>query len=112
MLSPDTIAASLILFHQQQTEKIEVFWIEATSSRQELSAELVKRFAGLPILVALVNKNRFHDANGVSDDLNLTIQENEAWFAPANRELVGDQQKFSLVLVSKRPLGIRSSRRR
>lgn len=106
MLSPDTIAASLIQFHHQQTEKIEVFWIEATSSRQELSAELVTRFTGLPILVALVNKNRFHDANGVSDDLNLTIQENEAWFAPENRELVGDRQKFSLVLVSKRPLGI------
>lgn len=106
MLSPDTIAASLIRFHQQQTEKIEVFWIEATSSRQQLAAELTTRFAGLPMLVALVNKNRFHDANGVSDDLNLTIQENEAWFTPENRELMGDRQKFSMVLVSKRPLGI------
>jgi hypothetical protein len=106
MLSSDTIATSLIRFHEQQTEKIEVFWIEAASSRQQLMSELTAHFSGRPILVALVNKDRFHDANGVSDDLNLTIQENDAWFNPENRNLVRDCQKFSLVLVSKRPLGI------
>lgn len=106
MLSPETIADSLLRFHRRQTEKIEVFWIEATSSRQQLVADLAARLAGHPIMVAPVAPNRFQDANGVSDDLSLTIQENPAWCTPQARELVAEHLRFSLVLVSKRPLGI------
>lgn len=106
MLSPDTIADSLLRFHQQQTEKIEVFWIEATSPRQTLVADLAARLAMHPIMVAPVAPNRFQDANGVSDDLSLTIQENEAWCTSKARELIAEHQRFSLVLVSKRPWGI------
>jgi hypothetical protein len=109
MLSSDTIAASLINFHHQQTEKIEVFWIESTSSRQQMLEELAKRFTELPILVARVNRDRFNDPNGVSDDLNLTIIENKDWFTAKVREQVINCQKFSLVLISKSPLSIPQS---
>jgi hypothetical protein len=106
MLSPDTIADSILRFHRQQTDEIEVFWIEATISRQQLVADLAARLAGHPIMVAPVAPNRFQDANGVSDDLSLTIQDNQAWCTTQARELVAEHRRFSLVLVSKRPLGI------
>lgn len=106
MLNPSTIAQSLIRLHQDQTEKIEAFWIETSESRQQLKTELSARFLGYPILVALVEKDRFDDPNGVCDELNLTIQENMEWFSPDIRQLIGERQKFSLILVSKRPLAV------
>ncbi|HHT8833900.1 TPA: hypothetical protein ACT5B7_005565 [Burkholderia cenocepacia] len=106
MLSSSTIADSLLRFHRQQTDDIEAFWIESTGSRQQLTTELQALVLGLPILVTVVPRNRFVDPNGIVDDLSLTIQENEAWFTPERRELVIRDQKFSIVLVSKRPLGV------
>lgn len=106
MLTPRTIAQSLVRMHQEQSEKIEAFWIETTGSRQQLKAELSMFFSGHPILVALVEKDRFDDPNGICDELNLTIQENKEWFKSDIRQLIAEQQKFSLVLVSKRPLAV------
>lgn len=106
MLNPITIAQSLIRLHQDQTEKIEAFWIETSGSRQQLKTELSALFSGHPILVALVEKDRFDDPNGVCDELNLTIQENREWFTSDIRQLIGERQKFSLILVSKRPLAV------
>lgn len=106
MLSPPTIADSLIRFHQQQTEDIEAFWVESSGSRQQLVPELQALTEGRPILVTTVSGGRFADLDGIVDDLSLTIQENEAWFTPARRELIIRDQKFSIVLVSKRPLSV------
>lgn len=106
MLSPSTIADSLRRFHRQQNEDIEAFWIESTGSRQQLATELQGLAEDLPILVTTVVRGRFIDPNGIVDDLSLTILENEAWFTPGRRELVIRGQKFSIVLVSKRPLGV------
>ncbi|MDZ7584707.1 MAG: hypothetical protein U0938_07725 [Thiobacillus sp.] len=106
MLSPSTIADSLRRFHRQQNEDIEAFWIESTGSRQQLATELQALVEDLPILVTTVVRDRFIDPNGIVDDLSLTILENEAWFTPGRRELVIRSQKFSIVLVSKRPLGV------
>jgi hypothetical protein len=106
MLSTDTIAESLLQLHLQQVEKIEVFWIEVTSSRQQLIQDLTERLGRHPIMVAQVARDRFQDPNGVCDDLNLTIQENQHWCTQEARELVAAHQRFSLVLVSKRPLTI------
>jgi hypothetical protein len=106
MLSPQTIAASLIRFHEEQTEDIEAFWVESSTSRQELVSELDALVEGLPILVATVAKGRFADPDGVVDDLNVTILDNEEWFTPTRRELIVRDEKFSIVLVSKRPLGV------
>lgn len=106
MLSPPTITDSLIRFHQQQTEDIEAFWVESSGSRQQLVPELQALTEGRPILVTTVGSGRFADPDGIVDDLSLTIQENEAWFTPARRELIIRDQKFSIVLVSKRPLGV------
>ena len=106
MLNPSTIAQSLIRLHQDQTEKIEAFWIETSGSRQQLKTELSARFPGHPILVTLVEKDRFDDPNGVYDELNLTIHENKEWFTSDIRQLICERQKFSLILVSKRPLAV------
>jgi hypothetical protein len=106
MLSPQTIAASLIRFHEEQTEDIEAFWIESSTSRQELVSVVGALIEGLPILVATVAKGCFTDPDGVVDDLNVTILENEEWFIPSRRELIVRDEKFSIVLVSKRPLGV------
>lgn len=106
MLSPPTIADSLRGFHQEQDEDIEAFWIESTSSRQRLATELQSLIADLPILVTTVVRDRFTDPNGIVDDLSLTINENQAWFTPERRKLVIRDRKFSIVLVSKRPLGV------
>ena len=106
MLSPSTIADSLRSFHQEQNEDIAAFWIESTSSRRQLAAELQSLTEDLPVLVTTVVRDRFTDPNGIVDDLSLTIKENEAWFTPERRELVIRDQKFSVVLVSKRPLGV------
>jgi hypothetical protein len=106
MLSPATIADSLIRFHQQQTEDIEAFWIESSGSRQHLVLELQTLMEGRPILVTTVAQGRFFDPDGIVDDLSLTIHEHAAWFTPARRESVIRAEKFSVVLVSKRPLGV------
>lgn len=106
MLNPETIADSLIRFHQEQTEDIEAFWIESSTSRNELVSALDSLTEDLPILVATVAKGRFTDPDGVVDDLNVTILENEKWFTPLRRELIVRDEKFSIVLVSKRPLGV------
>jgi hypothetical protein len=106
MLSPSTIADSLRRFHRQQSEDIEAFWIESAGSRQQLATELQTLVEDLPLLVTTVVRDRFIDPNGIVDDLSLTILENEAWFTPVRRELVIRDQKFSIVLVSKRPLGV------
>lgn len=106
MLSPSTIADSLRRFHQQQNDDIEALWIESAGSRQQLVTELQALIDDLPILVTTVGRDRFMDPNGIVDDLSLTVLENEAWFSPERRELVIRDQKFSIVLVSKRPLGV------
>lgn len=106
MLSPQTISDSLIRFHLQQTEDIEAFWVESSTSRQELVSALNSLTEGRPILVASVIKGRFIDPDGVTDDLNVTILEHEDWFTPVRREQIIRDQKFSIVLVSKRPLGV------
>jgi len=106
MLSPFTIADSIRRFHLQQTADVEAFWIESAGSRQQLVTELQALVEGLPILVTTVGRDRFIDPNGIVDDLSLSIQENNAWFTPERREFVIRDQKFSIVLVSKRPLGV------
>lgn len=106
MLSPPTIADSLIRLHQQQTEDIEAFWVEWSGSRQQFAVDLQTLTEGRPILVTRVQIGRFADPDGIVDDLSLTIQENEAWFTPARREAILRDQKFSIVLISRRPLGV------
>ena len=106
MLSPQTIANSIIRFHQEQTEDVEAFWIESSTSRSELVSELTSLTDGFPILVAVVTKGRFTDPDGVFDDLNATILENEEWFTSNRRELIVRDEKFTIVLVSKRALGV------
>lgn len=106
MLSPSTIADSLIRFHQDQIADIEAFWVESSGSRQQLVSELHALTEGRPILVTAVASGRFTDADGIADDLSLTISENQEWFTPVRRELIIRDQKFSIVLISKRPLGV------
>lgn len=106
MLSPSTIAESLCRLHQKQNKDIGAFWIEWADSRKQLGTELQSLTKDLPILVTAVASGRFMDPNGVIDDLSLIISEHEDWFTPEKRRLVIRDQKFSIVLISKRPLGV------
>ena len=106
MLSSKTIADSLLDFHKRQTEIIEAFWIESSNSRQTLASELEALIGDHPILIAAVASGQFTDPNGVVDELSLTIEENEKWFSTERRSWVIRDQKFSIVLVSKRALGV------
>ena len=62
--------------------------------------------AGLPILTAAVQKGSFDDPNGIIDDLAKLISDHSEWFGDGNRVAIIKEEKFSLVLVSKRALGV------
>jgi len=106
MLNAPVIAEYLKKRHRDSPSEVAAYWLEESASRSELVSLLSSSFAGLPILVATVPKNAFDDPNGVIDDLAMLISANSAWFTEANRAAVIRDQKFSLVLVSKRPLGV------
>ena len=106
MLNPSTIAELLRTSHRQQNEDIEAFWVESQGSRQGLVSELQALTNDLPILITTVGRNRFIDPDGIIDDLSLTILDNKDWFTPERRRLVIRDQKFCVVLVSKRSLGV------
>lgn len=106
MLTAPVIAEYLKKLHRERPSEIAAYWLEESASRSELVSLLSNSFAGLPILVATVPKNAFDDPNGVIDDLAMLIAANSAWFTEANRAVIVRDQRFSLVLVSKRPLGV------
>ncbi len=106
MLSADVIAEHLRRLHLERSQDIAAYWLEEATSRSELASQLSQRLADLPIVVASVPKGAFDDPNGIIDDLSKLVDENHSWFTEENRKLIIDTQKFSLVLLSKRPLGL------
>jgi hypothetical protein len=55
---------------------------------------------------AVVKGGDFDDANGIIDELARTIEAYRSWFAEQMRSAVIRDQKFSLALISKAPLGV------
>lgn len=106
MLSTQVIAEHLRRLHLERTQDIAAYWLEEATSRSELASQLSQRLVDLAILVVTVPKGAFDDPNGIIDDLSKVIEDNFGWFTEENRKLVIGTQKLSLVLLSKRPLGL------
>jgi hypothetical protein len=106
MLTVDVIADHVRRLHMGRARDIAAYWLEEPASRSELAQQLSSRLASLPILVATVPKGAFDDPNGVIDDLSRLIEDNSGWFTEVNRNSIIRDEKFSFVLLSKRPLGV------
>jgi hypothetical protein len=106
MLNTQVIADYVKSLHQSRNAEIGAYWLEETSSRAELVSQLGVALDGLPILTVAVPKGAFDDPNGIPDDLAQVIEAQLAWFSEKNRAAIINEQKFSMVLISKRPLGL------
>jgi len=106
MLSPHTLSDYIGRLHRERPEGVAAYWVEETGSRTELARSLGQHLAELAVMPAIVRGGDFDDANGVIDDLARTIEGNQSWFTAQMRQAIIRDQKFSLVLISKAPLGV------
>ena len=106
MLNAQSISDYLKHRHCSRKSGIAAYWLDAANSRSELVSSISSLTSGLPILTVAVPKGAFDDPNGISDDLVRTISDNVKWFCEKNRNSIVRERKFSLVLISKRPLNI------
>lgn len=106
MLNAQVIANYLKKLHQGRGPGIAAYWLEEAASRSELVSQLATPLAGLPMLTAAVPKGSFDDPNGIIDDLAKMISDHSGWFGDGNRAAIIKEEKFTLVLISKRPLGV------
>jgi len=106
MLNPQVISDYLKKLHQSRNSGVAAYWLEEAASRSELASQLSSHLAGLAILTAAVPKGSFNDPNGIIDDLAKMISDQSGWFETHNRQAIIQEQKFSLVLISKTPLGV------
>jgi hypothetical protein len=106
MLSTDTICDYIRRLHTERAAGIAAYWLEETDSRGDLSRALSQNLSDLAVMPAIVRRGNFDDANGVIDDLARTIEASRPWFSEQMRKVVIRDQKFSLALISKAPLGV------
>lgn len=106
MLNAQIIADYVKKLHHGRGPGVAAYWLEEAASRSELVSQLATPLAGLPILTAAVQRGSFDDPNGIIDDLAKLINNHSEWFGDGNRAAIIKEEKFSLVLVSKRALGI------
>ena len=106
MLSTRTFSDYIRRLHTERDDGIAAYWLEETGSRSELAQGLSKDLSDLAVMPAIVRGGDFDDANGIIDDLARTIESNRKWFTEQMRSAVIRDQKFSLALISKAPLGV------
>jgi hypothetical protein len=106
MLSTRTFSDYIRRLHTERADGIAAYWLEETGSRSELAHALSQDLSDLAVMPATVRGGDFDDANGIIDDLARTIAGNRSWFTEQMRSAVIRDQKFSLVLISKAPLGV------
>lgn len=106
MLSTRTFSNYIRRLHIERADRIAAYWIEEAGSRNELAQALSEDLSDLAVMPAIVRGGDFDDANGVIDDLARTIEVNRIWFTEQMRSAVIRDQKFSLALISKAPLGV------
>lgn len=106
MLSTRTVSDYIRRIHVDRPDGIAAYWVEETGSRNELARALIADLSDLGVMPAIVKGGDFDDANGIIDDLARTIEGNRSWFTDEMRNAVIRDQKFSLVLISKAPLGV------
>lgn len=106
MLSTRTHSDYIRRLHTERAEGIAAYWLEESGSRNELARALSQELSDLAVMPAIVKGGDFDDANGIIDDLARTIEGNRSWFTEQMRGAVIRDQKFSLALISKAPLGV------
>lgn len=106
MLSTRTLSDYIRRLHTERAAGIAAYWLEETGSRSELAHALSQDLSDLAVMPATVKGGDFDDANGIIDDLARTIEANRSWFTEQMRNAVIRDQKFSLALISKAPLGV------
>lgn len=106
MLSTRTLSDYIRRLHTERAAGIAAYWVEETGSRSELARALSQDLSDLAVMPAIVKGGDFDDANGIIDDLARTIEANSSWFTEQMRSAVIRDQKFSLALISKAPLGV------
>lgn len=106
MFSPSTLSAYIRRLHNERSAGISAYWVEETGSRTELALALSQDLSDIAVMPAIVKGGDFDDANGIIDDLARTIEGNRSWFTEQMRNAVIRDQKFSLALISKAPLGV------
>lgn len=106
MLSNRTLSDYIRRLHTDRSEGIAAYWLEETGSRSELARALSHDLSDLAVMPAVVKGGDFDDANGIIDDLARTMEANRSWFTEQMRSAVIRDQKFSLALISKAPLGV------
>lgn len=106
MLSARTLSDYIRRLHMERADGIAAYWLEETGSRSELARALSQDLSDLAVMPAIVKGGDFDDANGIIDDLARTIEGNRSWFTDQMRQAVIRDQKFSLALISKAPLGV------
>ncbi|QPF76185.1 hypothetical protein G8A07_26835 [Roseateles sp. DAIF2] len=106
MMNVQVIADYLRNLHVQRDVAVAAYWLEEAASRSELVSQLSALLSDLPVLIAAVPKGAFDDPNGIIDDLAKTISDNAEWFGEEKRTAITRDEKFSLVLVSKRALDV------
>lgn len=106
MFSTSTLSDYIRRIHVERPASIAAYWVEETGSRTELARALSQDLSDLAVMPAIVKGGDFDDANGIIDDLARTIEGNRSWFTEQMRNAVIRDQKFSLALISKAPLGV------
>ncbi len=99
-------AEELRLRQLEAARGIRAYWLEVSSPRSRFVADLSAELADLPVLVLPVSTGEFEDPNGMSDDLNGVLNRCRDWFSHEHVDLVIREERLSIVLVSKRPLGV------
>ena len=106
MLSTRTLSDYIRRLHTERVDAIAAYWLEEAGSRNELAQALSEDLSNLAVMPAIVKGGDFDDANGIIDDLARTIESNRIWFTEQMRNAMIRDQKFTLVLISKAPLGV------
>lgn len=106
MLSTRTLSDYIRRLHTERSDGIAAYWVEENGSRNECARALSHDLSNIAVMPAIVRGGDFDDANGIIDDLARTIECNRAWFTEQMRSAVIRDQKFSLALISKAPLGV------
>lgn len=87
-------------------EGVSAHWVETEQSRSEFCDTVAAGISHLPILAAPVNSGEFQDANGIIDDLAQVLERHRAWFDPDRRAMIARQNRFTILLISRRPLNV------
>jgi hypothetical protein len=89
-----------------QPEGITAYWVKSLGSRRQLCRDMCEGIGDVPLLPIAVEAGQFQDADGVIDDLNSSLRRCADWFDGARRAAIAKERRLTLLLVSRRALGV------